>query len=249
VRRTACVVGLLVAALASSIQAQDHKPPAGMDVYLFGVLRRGATSRATGAEAEALQRAHLENMQRMVDAGLMIGAGPIGDNGDYRGVFIFKNGVRDKIETMLKGDPLIQSGRLVLDLLTWWGPEKIGDAYFANKKQHPDAQDKMLEYQLAFLLAGPNRKPDDDPETQKIQAGHMAHIRKMGEAGHLVAAGPFVEDVALRGIFVFKLESLEAAKAAAAQDPAVQAGRLVLDIHPWFVAEGVLPAAKVTTGK
>jgi uncharacterized protein YciI len=77
----------------------------------------------------------------------------------------------------------------------------------------------------------------------------MAHIRKMSEAGELVAAGPFLQEHQLRGIFVFKLGSLDAAKAVAAQDPAVQAGRLVLDIHPWYVAEGVLPAPKPATGK
>lgn len=251
-RRALCVLCLLLAFagapefLGSSARtaAQSPKPPAGMDVYLFGVLRRGQTPKATGAEAEALQRAHRENMGRMADAGLLIGAGPIGDDGAYRGVFIFRSGVREKVEAMLKDDPLIQSGRLALDLLTWWGPEKIGDAYFANKKAHPDAQDNMISYQIAFLLAGPNRKPDSDPETKEIQAGHMAHIRKMGDAGELIAAGPFVEDTTLRGIFVFKLPSLEAAKAVALQDPAVRAGRLVVDVHPWYVAEGVLPAPK-----
>jgi uncharacterized protein YciI len=238
------VAGLLFLASAVCSAAQTPKPPAGMDTYLFGVLRRGSVPPAPAAEAEKMQRAHLENMARMAAAGLLVGAGPIGDAGDYRGIFIFRDGMREKIDTMLKDDPLLQSGRLVLDLLTWWGPEKIGDAYFASRKANPDAKDKMQTYQLALLLKGANRKADDDPETQRIQAGHMAHIRRMGDAGQLVAAGPFVEDQALRGIFVFKLESLEAAKAAAAQDPAVQAGRLVLDIHPWYVAEGVLPEPK-----
>ena len=74
------------------------------------------------------------------------------------------------------------------------GPEKIGERYFAEKKQNPGSKDKMLEYQLAFLVAGPNRKGDSDPETERIQAAHMAHIRKMADAGQLVAAGPFVEE-------------------------------------------------------
>jgi uncharacterized protein YciI len=245
VHRTAWATCVLLAVVFASAAAQEPpKPPAGMDTYLFGILRRGSVTPATDAEAQARQRAHRQNMERMADAGLLVGAGPIGDEGDYRGVFIFRNGVREKVDAMLKDDPLIQSGRLVLDLLPWWGPEKIGDAYFANKRAHPDAKDNMLTYQLAFLLSGPNRKAEADAETQKIQAGHMAHIRKMSEAGQLVAAGPFLEEHRLRGVFVFKLGSLEAAKAVAAEDPAVQAGRLVLDIHPWYVAEGVLPAPK-----
>jgi hypothetical protein len=34
---------------------------------------------------------------------------------------------------------------------------------------------------------------------------------------------------------------LEEAKALTASDPAVQAGRLAMEIHPWMVPEGVLP--------
>jgi uncharacterized protein len=249
VHRSAWIAGSLLAAFVMSAHAQAPGPPAGMDTYLFGVLRRGNVPPAPDAEAQAMQRAHLENMQRMADADLLVGAGPIGDTGDYRGIFIFRSGARNRLDALLKDDPLIQSGRLVLELLTWWGPEKIGEAYVANKKAHPDAKDNMLAYQLAFLRAGPNRKADGDPETQRVQAGHMAHIRKMSEAGQLVAAGPFVEEQTLRGVFVLQLDSIDAAKAVAAQDPAVQAGRLVLDIHPWYVAEGVLPAPRGAAGK
>jgi uncharacterized protein YciI len=244
VRRIPGTVALLLAVFLTTTSAQTPKPPAGMDTYLFGILRSGGVPPAPTAEAQAMQLEHRKNMGRMADAGLMVGAGPLLGGGDYRGIFIFKGDARGKIEEMLKGDPLILSGRLVLDLLPWWGPEKIGERYFAAKKQNQGSPDKMLEYQLAFLVAGPNRKGDSDPETERIQAAHMAHIGKMADAGQLVAAGPFLEEHKLRGIYVFKLSSLDEARAVAAQDPAVQAGRLVLDLHPWLVAEGVLPPPK-----
>jgi uncharacterized protein YciI len=244
VRRIPGTVALLVAVFLTTTSAQTPKPPAGMDTYLFGILRSGGVPPAPTAEAQAMQLEHRKNMGRMADAGLMVGAGPLLGGGDYRGIFIFKGDARGKIEEMLKGDPLILSGRLVLDLLPWWGPEKIGERYLAAKKQNQGSPDKMLEYQLAFLVAGPNRKGDSDPETERIQAAHMAHIGKMADAGQLVAAGPFLEEHKLRGIYVFKLSSLDEARAVAGQDPAVQAGRLVLDLHPWLVAEGVLPPPK-----
>ena len=54
-------------------------------------------------------------------------------------------------------------------------------------------------------------------------------------------AGPFGDNGVLRGIFVFRVDSLDEARQLSETDPAVQAGRLALDIHPWSVPEGILP--------
>jgi uncharacterized protein YciI len=57
----------------------------------------------------------------------------------------------------------------------------------------------------------------------------------------LAAAGPFIDGGKLRGVFVFQVGSIEEARALADTDPAVRAGRLVVELHPWMVARGVLP--------
>jgi uncharacterized protein YciI len=69
----------------------------------------------------------------------------------------------------------------------------------------------------------------------------MANIIRLAGLKKLVVAGPFGDNGPLRGIFVFKVASLDEARALTETDPAVQAGRLALDIHPWLVPEGVLP--------
>ena len=83
--------------------------------------------------------------------------------------------------------------------------------------------------------------PEKTPATEEIQKGHMANINRLAEMKKLIAAGPFGDDGRLRGIFVFRVESLEEAKNLTAGDPAVQAGRLAMDIHTWMVPEGILP--------
>ncbi len=57
----------------------------------------------------------------------------------------------------------------------------------------------------------------------------------------LVAAGPFGDDGMLRGIFVFRVGSLEEAQQLCATDPMVKAKRLAVELHPWLVPEGILP--------
>jgi uncharacterized protein YciI len=98
---------------------------------------------------------------------------------------------------------------------------------------------EMTTYQVAFLRKGPKWTPGESPELQKLQEAHMAHIREMGESGKLLVAGPFADGGDLRGMFIFRLDTLEEARALAEQDPAVKAGRLALEWHPWFAAKNI----------
>lgn len=102
---------------------------------------------------------------------------------------------------------------------------------------HPD----MVTYYIGFLTRGPAWTPGQTEETRKIQDGHMAHMRKTHEAGKLIVAGPIGDDGDLRGILVYRTGSLEEAKTLAEADPAVVAGRLKVELHPWLVQKGVLP--------
>jgi uncharacterized protein YciI len=76
-------------------------------------------------------------------------------------------------------------------------------------------------------------------EAEKIRLAHLWHIRRMMDEGKMLAAGPFMTNVEMRGIFVLNTESIEEAKAWAGADPAVKAGRLIVEIHPWLVAKEV----------
>lgn len=95
------------------------------------------------------------------------------------------------------------------------------------------------QYQFGMLERGAKWTPETTPETQKIQDGHMANIKRMAEMGKLVAAGPMVGNGDLRGIFIFKASSLKEAESLAAQDPAIQAGRLRLRLMNWWAPKGI----------
>jgi uncharacterized protein len=98
---------------------------------------------------------------------------------------------------------------------------------------------EMTTYYMAFLYRGAKWTPEETAETKKIQQGHMDNIQRMADSGKLVLAGPFMDDGDLRGIFIFQGVTREEAEQLCASDPAVKAGRLRIELHPWFAAKGI----------
>jgi uncharacterized protein YciI len=103
---------------------------------------------------------------------------------------------------------------------------------------------EMTTYYVGFLYRGPKWTPEQTPETEALQKAHLANIQKMAEAGKLLVAGPFTDGGDLRGLYVFRVATLEEAEALAATDPAVKAGRLRLEFHPWFAAKNIKVTAQ-----
>ena len=99
----------------------------------------------------------------------------------------------------------------------------------------------MVTVYLGLLRRGPAWTPEETAESEQLQATHLAYIRQMADAGSLIMAGPFTDRGHLRGVFVFRVGSLKEAQALAGADPAVKAGRLIVELHPWLVSESVLP--------
>jgi uncharacterized protein YciI len=110
-------------------------------------------------------------------------------------------------------------------------PKPAYDAALAKKLGADDYG--MRKYVIAFLKKGPNRSQDSATSAQ-LQAAHLANIGRMAEAGQLSIAGPFMDDGDIRGIYVFNVESVDEAKKLTETDPAIKAGRLVMELHPWY---------------
>ena len=101
---------------------------------------------------------------------------------------------------------------------------------------------KLMKYYMGFLKKGPQWSSTSTPESNEIQKQHLAHLRRMHELGKLIVAGPFGDNGDIRGILVFRgKDNLDELKKLAEEDPAVKAGRMVVELHPWYVQDGVLP--------
>lgn len=95
----------------------------------------------------------------------------------------------------------------------------------------------MKRYFLVFLKSGSSRSQNKE-EAMKIQTAHLAHMDSLANIGQLDIAGPMGDDTELRGIVVLRVPNMEKAEACVQADPAVRAGRLSYEIHPWWAAVG-----------
>jgi len=105
------------------------------------------------------------------------------------------------------------------------------DSVFAAKLGSDDYG--MRQYVMAFLKRGPNRS-QDSLTAANLQKTHLENIIRMANDGTLVLAGPFMDDGEIRGIYVFDVKTVEEARALTETDPAIKAGRLAMDLHPWY---------------
>ncbi|MFM8558230.1 MAG: YciI family protein [bacterium] len=124
--------------------------------------------------------------------------------------------------------PLPSSALLVLLL--------AASCAFAEVSSAPHAD--RVRYRLALLRRGPSWTAERTPRTDSIQAGHMANIRRMADLGVLLAAGPFENGGALRGVFVFA-PGEAALDTLLAGDPAIASGRLACEFHDWWAPRGL----------
>ncbi|WP_298531838.1 YciI family protein [uncultured Algibacter sp.] len=95
----------------------------------------------------------------------------------------------------------------------------------------------MQQYFMAFLKTGPIRGQNEE-ETAELQQLHMEHLTKMYEMGYADISGPFGDEGELRGVTIYNVPTLKMADSLAKADPMVIAGRLEIEIHPWWAAKG-----------
>jgi uncharacterized protein YciI len=102
----------------------------------------------------------------------------------------------------------------------------------------------MRTYVMAFLKAGPNRNRPAE-EARKLQRAHLDNINRLAAEGKLVLAGPFADDGPIRGIYIFDVPTVAEAEALTRSDPAIQAGSLAMELHPWYGSAALMMVNEV----
>lgn len=226
-------IALLVFALPLA-KAQDKKEPQFKLVeFQMALLKRGPNwTRNNNSRTKELEAAQRSYAASLVESGKAVIAGRFDDDGDIRGVYILRTKSADEAKAWAENSPVVKSGHLIAEMHPWWSEEVM------KKTTTPE---KFTRAYLGFLYRGDKWTPEKTSATEELQRAHLANIMRLAEMKKLVVAGPFGDDTPLRGIFVFRVASIDEARELAATDPAVQAGRLKIDMHPWLVPEGILP--------
>jgi len=97
-----------------------------MTTYYMGLIYRGEkwTPERT-PEVMELQKQHLANIERLAGTGELLLAGPMLDDGELRGIFVFQVESLERARELVETDPAVKSGRLKVELHPWYAVKGI----------------------------------------------------------------------------------------------------------------------------
>jgi len=230
-KHTIPLLALAFAVSFANFSGAADTPPV-MKTYQMVFLRKGPNTNLPAAEAPKLQQAHLDGLIKLNLDRTNVLFGPFLDDTDLRGIVVLDVPDAAAARKLLADDPYLKSGHMIADVKPWMSETNV----FALPEK-PHTPEKLV---FGFLMRGTNRVQLPAEESQKIQAGHLGYMTELYKQGKLIAAGPFMEPGDMRGVVVYRVATVDAAKELAAGDPAVKAGRLVLDARPWMTFKGML---------
>jgi uncharacterized protein YciI len=119
-------------ALAEKLGGDDY----GMKSYILVILKTGPNTTTDRELISASFRGHLDNINRLVEQGKLIIAGPLGSNDHmFRGIFILNNveSIEEATELM-QTDLAIKNGLLDVEFINWYGSAALPEYLPASDK-------------------------------------------------------------------------------------------------------------------
>lgn len=101
--------------------SKDSTVSAGeMKRYWLVLLQKGPNRNQDSVSAQKIQAAHMANINRLAEEGKLVMAGPIGVDNDLRGIFLMNCADSSEVETFVKTDSAVITGRLIMKYYPWW---------------------------------------------------------------------------------------------------------------------------------
>ena len=104
----------------SNAAKPQSRPEDQIKQYWFVMLIRGNNRTQDSVTAAKIQEGHMANINKLYYEGKLKVAGPFGDDGNWRGIFVFDCATKEEVEKLLNTDPAISSGRLSFEIHPWY---------------------------------------------------------------------------------------------------------------------------------
>jgi uncharacterized protein len=228
------LIALAGFALAPAQTETNAKSPQ----HFLVLLNRPANAPQLSKEAGAkLQEEHMANIRKLVAEHKLLIAGPFMDDTTLRGIFVLQAETVAQAQVWADSDPAVKAGRLSAEL---HGPWLIDPGAIHAPAEPPG----MEQYTLVLMKRGDHRKPSA-PEFNEVIKQHHAFVQQMTAEGNIAIAGafPLSDPGELLGVMIFRVAEAQTAKLTL-EDPAVKAGFLKPELHPWATGKGVLASGQ-----
>lgn len=91
-----------------------------MKRFWLVLLNKGPHRDQDSASRVKIQAAHIANIERLAKEGKIIMAGPIGVEDDLQGIFLMNCADSSEVESFVKTDTAVITGRLIMKYYPWW---------------------------------------------------------------------------------------------------------------------------------
>jgi len=113
------------------------------------------------------------------------------------------------------------------------------------------AEVEMTTYQLVFVVTNAEFEEDEsvnarmaDHRVDRMKTASDQYLRNLIKDKVALIAGPLPDHDRIKQVAIVEADSADEAAAVFQHSPAVEAGRLELEIYPWWAAKGILARPK-----
>lgn len=91
-----------------------------MKQYFIVFLKKGPNRSHDSLTASKIQAGHLHHFDSLYAAGKLDIVGPLGDDGEIRGICVYNVATIEEARKLAEMDPAVRSGRLIVEVHPWW---------------------------------------------------------------------------------------------------------------------------------
>jgi uncharacterized protein YciI len=242
-RRICIFVFIFSVVLAAILAGGQTTAIASLTTRYYVVFLRPDPSRKplSKADGERIQAAHMANIHKMAEDGILVSAGPFDDTPTtISGIFIFKTDSLASAHSIAEQDPTVLEHRNNVDVHVWQGPAGIGAEYFRLHKLDPTIPENMQIHPLCMLYPG-TAWEEQSRTREAVLVAHERYIDDLHEQHKLGAAGKIEAPDNLLDLVIFRPISLEDARHLLQGDPAIKTNVIRSECHQWWSSDHVLP--------